>query len=126
MSRKLSNLDIIRRSSIFGDTPKRRCEAMFDKLKEQEEKREKEEKTIESFNRTLEKLGEDNDDAPANEDIITVDDEEFMKKRVIPPIPRKLINRKRSNPEGILFYILYFHSYIHYIFYLFPVCVYLI
>ncbi|XP_023311840.1 uncharacterized protein DDB_G0284459 [Anoplophora glabripennis] len=101
LSRKLSNAEIMKRSNIFGDLPKRRCEAMFDKLKEEEEKKEKEEKTMEAFNKTLEKLDEENIEASSNEEIITVEDEEFVKRRVVPPLPRKLINRKRHNPEGL-------------------------
>ncbi|XP_023311841.1 uncharacterized protein LOC111692216 [Anoplophora glabripennis] len=101
LSRKLSNAEIMKRSNIFGDLPKRRCEAMFDKLKEEEEKKEKEEKTMEAFNKTLEKLDEENIEASSNEEIITVEDEEFVKRRVVPPLPRKLINRKRHNPEAI-------------------------
>lgn len=101
LSKNISNVEIIKRSSIFSETPKRRCDILFEKLKEEEEKKEKEVRNMELFTNTLRKLDDENDDNVPNEDIINVDDEEIIRRRVTPPKPgRKVVGRKRSNLDG--------------------------
>lgn len=104
-SKKLSNSDIMKRSKLFRDHPKKgpRSELLFDKLVEETDKKQKEEKAMTDFEKTLEQIDVDEEDAMTgneNEDIIVVETEEPKKRRVIPPIPgRKPIN-KRGNTTG--------------------------
>lgn len=105
MSKKLTNSEIMKRSKLFRDTQKKgpRSELLFDKLVEETEKKQKEEKAMTDFEKTLEQIDVDEEDAMTgneNEDIIVVETEEPKKRRVIPPIPgRKPIN-KRGNTTG--------------------------
>ncbi|CAG9813017.1 unnamed protein product [Phaedon cochleariae] len=101
--RKLTNAEIMKTSSLFAESPQRpsRTDIMFDKLKEQEVKRVKQEKSMESFEQTIENLDIESDDKSdediSKNEIISVDDEEIVPRRVIPPLPgRKPINRRRN------------------------------
>lgn len=107
-TKNMSNAEIMARSSIFNDTPKWRSEIMFEKLKEAEEKKERQEKNMELFTQTLEKLDNEDDNTIPNEEIINVVDEEPIRKRVTPPNPaRKIVNRKRCNLDGNYKYIVF-------------------
>ncbi|KAJ8925783.1 hypothetical protein NQ315_009633 [Exocentrus adspersus] len=105
--KKIPNTEIMKRSKLFSDSPKRRCEVLFDKIKEAEEKKAKEEKAMESFNNTLETIDEEIDDddttTSKEEEIISVDDhDDFVVRRVPPPLPsRRGAGRKRNTTEGL-------------------------
>ncbi|XP_072403170.1 uncharacterized protein [Diabrotica undecimpunctata] len=91
-SKKLTNTEIMNRSSLFAEPPKRRtprCELMFDKLKEEIVKKQKEEKTLEIFEKSLDMEADDSQsDSQKDEDIISIV-EEPVRRRVIPTIPTK-------------------------------------
>lgn len=96
----------MKRSKFFKDTPKKgpRSELLFDKLVEETEKKEKQEKAMSNFEKTLEEIDADEEECQKNvtttsenEYIIDVDAEEPKRRRVIPPIPgRKPINKRSA------------------------------
>lgn len=102
--RKTSNAEIMQRSKLFKDSPKRgpRSEILFDKLVEQTQKKQKEEKSMRDFEKTLEQIDEDEDRKTGNlsEDIIDIEDEEPVRRRVIPPIPGRRAINKRNMSNG--------------------------
>ncbi|KAJ8934146.1 hypothetical protein NQ314_013556 [Rhamnusium bicolor] len=94
LSRKPTISQIMKRSSLFADTPKRRCETMFDKLKEEEQKKQNEEKARDLFYKTLEQEEEENNETVSSEEVITVDDDEPIHKR------KKDISKQNSSSNS--------------------------
>ncbi|KAJ8947265.1 hypothetical protein NQ318_014161, partial [Aromia moschata] len=94
--KKLNNEEIMKRSRLFAGQPKRRCEILFDNLKDEEEKKQKEEKVMEAFNKTLEQLNEDENDSVPSE--VANANDYSNRRRVVPTIPRRqpIGNRKRG------------------------------
>lgn len=98
----------MQRSKLFKDSPRRgpRSEILFDKLIEESEKKEKEEKVMRDFEKTLKELDEEEcatgeKSEKDNEEIIDIDDEEPIRKRVVPPLPgRRPINKRKNNSNG--------------------------
>nr|CAI5842787.1 unnamed protein product [Callosobruchus analis] len=93
--KKLSNEEIMKRSSLFG-TPsvkKKRSEEMLNKLIEEQAKKKKEERLMEKFEKSIDSTIEDDEPEPA----ISIDEVKVVyPRRVIPPVPRKNIG-SRSN-----------------------------
>ncbi|KAG5896411.1 hypothetical protein JTB14_022494 [Gonioctena quinquepunctata] len=105
-ARKLTNTDIIQRSSLFKDSPPKltRNDKLFDQLKEEEVKRKEQEKTLESFRKTLDGLDEELEKMDEDIEVISVDDEEPVRRRVPPPpviMGRKPISGRRKKPNGV-------------------------
>lgn len=98
----------MQRSKLFRESPRRgpRAEALFDKLVQDTEKKEKEEKTMREFEKTLEQSDDEDNDKESktgndSEDIINIVDEEPVRRRVIPKLPgRKPINRAKKTTNG--------------------------
>ncbi|XP_056648986.1 uncharacterized protein LOC130453332 isoform X1 [Diorhabda sublineata] len=94
----LSNIEIMNRSTLFADSPLKRltrAEKLFDKLKEDDLKKHREERELEAFEKTLTSNIEQSEQNEGDSIHVTNVDIEFP-KRVIPPIPtkRKPINTR--------------------------------
>ncbi|XP_023025475.2 uncharacterized protein isoform X1 [Leptinotarsa decemlineata] len=101
--KRLSNVEIMKRSSLFADSSPRlnRTEAIFDKLVEEKNKKDIEEKVMESFQRSLNAISKESE---KTDEVINVDEEE-PSRRVVPPAPilkgRKPINSRKKKPSNV-------------------------
>lgn len=97
-----SNEEIMNRSSLFKDTPKRgRTVLLLNAAKEETEKKKLQEEQMEKFANSLEVDSQTLEDD--TEKIIIDDEEQFVKRRVIPTLPisrRPIHGRKRGGGAG--------------------------
>lgn len=117
----MANADIIKRSKLFDDSPvrsprntSRRCETMFDKMKEDEKVKQKTEKELERFEDSLVVASQeiDTEEVKVQEendlDVIVMNTEP-AKRRVIPPVPGRrppIHSKKTAKPNGEIFILL--------------------
>nr|CAH7767469.1 unnamed protein product [Callosobruchus chinensis] len=94
-SKKLSNDEIMKRSSLFGVTAvkKKRSEEMLNKLIEEQARKKKEERLMEKFEKSIDSTIEDDDPEPVSP---LTEVKMVYPRRVIPPVPRKNLG-SRSN-----------------------------
>lgn len=101
----LSNAEIMNRSTLFKDSPSKRptrSDKLFEKLIEEDIKKQREERALVAFEKTLNSDIESSQRESQNEeDDIQVTDDVYP-KRVIPPIPtkRKPINSRTQQPKS--------------------------